>query len=175
MSRIPFIEASFAEPREGRTDIEMRFVDFLRKLPRAPEERQKPTEDPVVTQQLHGPHGDDVVTEEDWKRISHRARRIVERREAASGLAHLKWEDRERIKVLRDGARLVEIRDEHHADELAAQLHAEMPWMGPANTEVWQVMRRSVREGLQGLRLPPLLLDGPAGIARAAGRGGSVR
>ena len=62
---------------------------------------------------------------------------------------------RERLEALRDGVRLAAIPTEHHADELAAALHAEFPWMAPATEAVWQAMRRSVRCGEPGLRLPP--------------------
>lgn len=56
---------------------------------------------------------------------------------------------------------------EHRADELAAALHAEFPWMGRATETVWHAMRRSVRRGDLGLRLPPVLLDGPPGIGKS--------
>lgn len=46
-----------------------------------------------------------------------------------------------------------------------------MAWMAPATEAVWHAMRRSVREGWPGLRLPPILLDGPPGIGIATGRG----
>ncbi|WP_299841911.1 hypothetical protein [uncultured Jannaschia sp.] len=46
---------------------------------------------------------------------------------------------------------------EHLADKIAAALHADMPWMAAATETVWHAMRRSVREGDPGLRLPPLL------------------
>lgn len=94
-------------------------------------------------------------------------RRILERRKAASGLEHLKRDDRDRLEVLKDGAWLISIRNEHHADELAAGLHEDMPWMAPATEVVWRAMRRSVREGWPGLRVPPLLLDGPPGIGKS--------
>ncbi len=106
-----------------------------------------------------GRFGDD-----DESRVKRRVKRLMECRKAASGLEHLKRDDRERLEVLKDGARLIAIRNEHHADELAAALHEDMPWMAPATEMVWHAMRRSVREGWPGLRMPPLLLDGPPGI-----------
>lgn len=80
---------------------------------------------------------------------------------------HLKPAERERLEALRDGVRLAAIPTEHRADELAAALHAEFPWMAPATEAVWQAMRRPVRCGEPGLRLPPLLLDGPPGIGKS--------
>ncbi|WP_343116680.1 AAA family ATPase [Ostreiculturibacter nitratireducens] len=65
------------------------------------------------------------------------------------------------------GPRLIAIPSEQRADELAAELHAEMPWMGPATEAVWHAMRASVRASAPGFRLPPLLLDGPPGIGKS--------
>ncbi|MBK8439819.1 MAG: hypothetical protein IPL38_10105 [Rhodobacter sp.] len=104
---------------------------------------------------------------QDPDRIDRRAKRIIARRQATSALRHPKREDQVRPEVLRDGVRPITIPGERRADELAAALHADMPWMAPATEIVWQAMRRSVREGWSGLRLPPLLLDGPPGIGKS--------
>ncbi len=103
----------------------------------------------------------------DMRRIQRHAKRVLARREAASGRDHLRKEGRERLGVFRDGARLIRIDDEHRADEIAAEIHAVMPWMSPATDLVWHAMRRSVREGWPGLRVPPILLDGPPGIGKS--------
>lgn len=71
------------------------------------------------------------LSREDRARIQRRAKAIVERRKAVSGLDHLKREDYERLEVLRHGARLIVISTEHRADELASALHEDMPWMEP--------------------------------------------
>lgn len=39
--------------------------------------------------------------------------------------------------------------------------------MAPATEVVWHAARRSWREGAPGLRIPPLLLDGPPGIGKS--------
>ncbi|MDQ7777583.1 MAG: AAA family ATPase [Paracoccus aminovorans] len=106
-------------------------------------------------------------SDDDEARIKRRVKRILECRKAASGLEHLKRDDRERLEVLKDGVRLIRIHSEHHADELAAGLHGDMPWMAPATEVVWHAMRRSVREGWPAFRMPPLLLDGPPGIGKS--------
>ncbi|MEH6775191.1 MAG: AAA family ATPase, partial [Cereibacter changlensis] len=80
---------------------------------------------------------------------------------------HLKKEDRDRLEVLARGVPLAVIPSEHRADELAAELHGEFPWLAPATEVVWRAMRRSVREGWPGFRMPPLLLDGPVGIGKS--------
>ncbi|MDF3606668.1 AAA family ATPase [Paracoccus sp. DMF-8] len=106
-------------------------------------------------------------SDNDDARIKRRVKRILERRKAASGLEHLKRDDRERLEVLKDGARLIQISSEHRADEIAAALHEDMPWMAAATEVIWHAMRRSVREGWPGFRMPPLLLDGPPGIGKS--------
>ena len=176
MSHIPFIEARFFDPAETRYTLEERFRRYLLGL-RAGRLRSKRalTEeiddideedddlpsfegDPGVIHKLGG---------QDESRIKRRVKRILECRKAASGLEHLKRDDRERLEVLKDGVRLISIRNEHHADELAAALHEDMPWMAPATEVVWHAARRSWREGAPGLRIPPLQLTGPPGIGKS--------
>ena len=77
-----------------------------------------------------------LLTDGDEARIARRARRHVDRITAATGLAHLDWEQRDRLAVLRDGAAVVGLPTEHRADEITAALHAEMPWMAPATEAV---------------------------------------
>ncbi len=64
------------------------------------------------------------------------------------------------LNALRDGVSVTHIHTKHKADEIAAASHEEMPWMAPATEEVWHGLRRSAREGLQGLRFNPLVLVG---------------
>lgn len=107
----------------------------------------------------------------DWdygKRIEGWAKTISQRHGLAKGFSHLKTADKERLELLRGGVRLAAVSSEHRADELAAALHAEFPWMAQANEAVWNGMRNSVRRGDPGLRLPPMLLDGPPGIGKSA-------
>ena len=58
-------------------------------------------------------------------------------------------------------------RDRARGDEIAAALHAEMPWMAPATEVVWQGLRASVRKELPGLRFDPLVLVGSPGIGKS--------
>ncbi|WP_255469616.1 hypothetical protein [Paracoccus sp. FO-3] len=55
-------------------------------------------------------------SDDDAARIKRRVKRILECRKAASGLEHLKRDDRERLEVLEDGARLIFVPSEHHCD-----------------------------------------------------------
>ena len=72
---------------------------------------------------------------------------------------------RERVSRLIGPVPAIAIASEAQADELAAALHAEMPWMAPATEACWRAMRRSARDGAP-LRIGPLLLDGPPGIGK---------
>jgi hypothetical protein len=165
MSTIAFTEARFFNPLETRYAVERRFSEHLEKL-----RRTRKSASGAGAAQLSDEAGfqlPDLLSDHDDGRIQRRAHRLMERREAATGLSHLKKEDRARLEILRDGVRLIAIASEHRADELAAQLHAEMPWMAAVNEVVWHAMRRSVREGWPGFRAPPLLLDGPPGIGKS--------
>lgn len=101
------------------------------------------------------------------KKIRRRAATLFQRRMTLSGFAHLKPEEIKRLSVLKAGANLTPPGDEAWADEVAAALHAEMPWMAPATEAAWHALRRSAQRGDVGLRLPPLLLNGPAGIGKS--------
>lgn len=108
------------------------------------------------------------LSQAEQRKIDSRAERISDRHSASTGLQHLRMDDMKKLEVLRHGVRLARVASEHQADELAALLHAEFPWMSPATEAVWHGMRRSVKAGDPGLRLPPLLLDGPPGIGKSA-------
>ncbi|WP_417673998.1 AAA family ATPase [Pseudodonghicola sp.] len=176
MPRIPFIHARFPDPKDTERALVERLQDHLRGLR---SQRRRRPEDGADAEPTDAPAGDaykldldrDIwgeLTASDRARIDRRAACLHKARMAATGLAHLKKEDRERLAVLKDGVRLAEIETEHRADELAAALHAEFPWFSAATERVWHAMRRSVREGWPGLRLPPLLLDGAPGIGKSA-------
>ncbi|RQP08207.1 MAG: AAA family ATPase [Paracoccus sp. BP8] len=171
MSTIPFIEALFFDPKEGRIELETRLMRYLRKLrsKRMPPGLLAPPDEADTPGEIPDVDSTGIIrfSDNDDARIKRRVKRILERRKAASGLEHLKRDDRERLEVLKDGARLIQIHSEHHADELAAALHEDMPWMAAATEVIWQAMRRSVREGWPGFRMPPLLLDGPPGIGKS--------
>ena len=170
MSKIPFIHAKFPDS-ESEKGLTIRLEKHLRKL-RAAKPQQDPEDDnfpeslkPYV--QADTKDAGQVITYADNRRIERRAQRLHKARLAASGLGHLKKEDLQRLEALRNGVSLISLPSEHRADELAAELHSEMPWLAPATEIVWHAMRASVREGWPGLRLPPMLLDGPPGIGKS--------
>lgn len=108
-----------------------------------------------------------LVDEGDLRRIKRRAMRLLERVHSTTGMYHLSEENRARLTPLRDGLPITKTHSEHEADEVSASLHAEMPWMGPATEAVWHGLRASAREGLPGVRFPPLVLVGSPGIGKS--------
>ena len=171
MSNIPFIEARFFAANQGRFELETHFKKHLRRLRRRRIPPGFPDPNGIAGDLEDIPDPDPMgitgVSYDEEARIRRRVNLLIERRKVASNLEHLKSDERARLEILRDGARLISIRDEHHADELAAKLHEDMSWMAPATEVIWHAMRRSVREGWPGLRIPPLLLQGPPGISKS--------
>jgi ATP-dependent Lon protease len=110
--------------------------------------------------------GDSLPTKDKLK-IAHRAMSYLERQDAATGMQHLKSDDRTVLRRLKDGVTISRVPTEHDADVLAATLHEEMPWMGPATEHIWHAMRHSVRENHSGFQFAPLLLLGPPGIGKS--------
>ena len=104
----------------------------------------------------------------DERRIGNRAESLVARRERASGLGHLKdREQKDRLRRLTGRVPAVTVSSEHRADEIAASLHEEMPWMAPVTEAAWRALRRSAREGTP-VRFGPMILAGPRGVGKTA-------
>ena len=103
----------------------------------------------------------------DDNKIRRRAKALADRRMRVSGLGHLDKDALEKLRGLSDGVQVVRLPSEHRADEIAATLHDEMPWMAQPTTLAWRAMRESVRSGATALRLPPMLLDGPPGVGKS--------
>ncbi|PRZ45306.1 AAA family ATPase [Tritonibacter scottomollicae] len=164
MTKIKFIDAHFSDPDENEFALKRRFEWHLRKL-RALQDGVSPKVPRDFEDELRW--NEDLIavhlSEKDRNKVLRRARRVMGARAKASGLSHLRSDDRRALEVFRGGAELVGIASEHRADEIAAAIHAEMPWMAAATDFLWKAMRRSVRAGEPGFRLPPVLLDGPPG------------
>lgn len=169
MTCIPFIHTAFPDPNLSKAAIIARLTRHKRALLAVKHGLEKPLgEDGALDEVQWRKVLDDVeVSWSERKTIDRRADAISRRHEAQNGLGHLKSSERDKLEVLREGVQLAAIASEHRADELAAALHAEFPWMAPATEVVWHAMRRSVRSGEPGLRLPPILLDGPPGIGKS--------
>ncbi len=112
-------------------------------------------------------------------RILIRAERLVKARERAAGIGALKREILEPLReALKQGIVLVGPASEHEADELAAALFDELPWMGAAIEPLWRDMRVSAPQGA-GAAFPADPAGGPAGYRQepsgaAAGRAGRI-
>lgn len=99
------------------------------------------------------------------KVIRRRAGLIASAAAKANGLSHLKDDTRKRLLEVPQEYQLAGPMTEHQADEIAAALYAESPWLQEAILLIWQDMRQHAREGL-GLKFRPILLDGPPGIGK---------
>jgi hypothetical protein len=100
------------------------------------------------------------------RRLIRRAQRLVRALERAAGLSHKKELLEPLRESLKHGVALAGPGTEHSADELAAALFDELPWMGAAIEPIWRDMRAAAREGM-GLHVRPILLDGPPGIGKS--------
>lgn len=169
MSRIPFMHTSFPDPNLSKKAITVRLTRHMRAMLAAKQGLKKPLAGDGALNELQWRLLlDDIeVPWSDCKKIEHRADVISRCHDARNGVSHLKPAELEKLGVLRDGVQLAAISSEHRADELAAALHVEFPWMAPATEVVWRAMRRSARSGDPGLRIPPILLDGPPGIGKS--------
>ena len=85
---------------------------------------------------------------------------------AAAGVSHLKREEYDRLEPSLDGMQVTFVNDENWADEVAAKLHADMPWMGPATEYAWHALRLSAQRG-EPVRIRPVILNGPPGIGKS--------
>lgn len=170
MQTFRFINAGFPDPTLSRDQITSRLMAHRRSLLAVKKGWERPLkidgspDEDGWQELLESIH----LTWRDQSKIGRRAEAISQRHAATTGLSHLRKDDAKKLEVLRQGVRLAQVTSEHHADELAAALHLEFPWMAPATETVWHAIRRSVRTGDRGLRMPPMLLDGPPGIGKSA-------
>lgn len=152
-----------SDPDQNANALRERFLTHLVTLRAAkdPELAGKPLHRVVIKCLMRD------LTFDETEKIGRRIERLVKARNEAREDGHLKPDDLRALQPLAEGANLISIPSEHRADEIASELHTDMPWMGPANERVWHAMRSSVREGRIGFRLPPMLLDGPPGIGKS--------
>ncbi|WP_390910999.1 AAA family ATPase [Pseudosulfitobacter sp. SM2401] len=166
-STIPFANIRFFDDVPTVSRLEMRFTKFLRQL------RDRRETERLIEAKAEGGSDETLdlfpsgLSSEDKMRIANRAVNCVDRLDAATGMQHLKTDDRKALRRLKDGVTVSRVPTEHDADVLAATLHEEMPWMGPATEHIWHALRKSVREDLPGFQFAPLLLLGPPGIGKS--------
>ncbi|WP_254696650.1 AAA family ATPase [Phaeobacter inhibens] len=169
MSKIRFIHSKFPDPEMAAPRIEKRLSKHLQRL-----QERKAKQTGETSQEIPEDDASPGQTKSQFylhqarRRVARRAGLISERYRASLPISRLKLEDRKRLEARRDGVQLVQLKSENHADEIAARLHAEFPWLAIATEQVWHSMLSAVRSDTQGLRIRPLLLDGPPGIGKSA-------
>lgn len=165
MPRIQFAKIEFPDPAHSRDAIYKRFKKHAR-------ERAMGRKGICPADQVE-PDVDNLEVFDEWlsfgqlQSIGRRASQAARRYEQASPLFSLKDLERKRILTLSTGVPIIPIPSEHRADEIAAVLHQAFPWMQEANELVWYDMRASAQSESPGLRIPPLLLNGPPGIGKS--------
>ncbi|WP_039019771.1 AAA family ATPase [Halocynthiibacter namhaensis] len=161
---IPFSPIRFLGEIPNVHTIEDRLRLFLRTM------RALRQDDSLTAETLNPhkiPNWRELIERSDRLKIERRAMLYLERLTNKSGMSHLTSENKARLTPLRGGLPVSRIETEHEADEIAAALHAEMPWMARATEEVWHGLRASARDGLLGVRFNPLVLLGPPGIGKS--------
>ncbi|MGP6089557.1 AAA family ATPase [Antarctobacter jejuensis] len=107
------------------------------------------------------------LTYKDEAAIAARVRCLVSKRHRATGTAHLSKDDLARLSPEDASMEAVMAPSEHRADEIAAALHAQMPWMGRATECAWHDLRRAARRGTP-IKIAPMVINGPPGIGKSA-------
>lgn len=161
---IPFSQIKFDDDLPTLQAVEERLTKTLRTIRTDLEQRAEPESS---DRNDNSPSFDDQIRDTDRAKIKRRATLYLVRAHTATGTDHLADTDKVKLAPLRDGLPVARVQTEHEADEIAAALHAEMPWMGPATKEVWHGLRASVRGGRLGLRFNPLVLVGSPGIGKS--------
>lgn len=102
----------------------------------------------------------------DRKTIRRRAEKIVDARRQFGRGTHLSNADKKLLKPALDGVHFLGPKNEHQADEIAATLYEEMPWLQGVINELWLDMRHSMDAFDGGLKLRPTLLVGGPGLGK---------
>ncbi|MDA7421691.1 AAA family ATPase [Tritonibacter multivorans] len=140
--------------------IEKRLETFLA-------QRRFARSDAASDTEFHPAYNLKYLQDRDLLKIRRRAILFCERHKASSGMAHLSEEDQQKLAVLEGGIKTARLVNDHEADEIAAALHQEMPWMADATEHVWNALRSRQNCGGTGMSIPPVLLVGPRGIGKS--------
>lgn len=168
MPRIRFILNELPDPDFEETAIIQRLRSFYSDLQ---EKRQRPDklsedekadhEEFWLQQRIEVPVALDI-------RIRRWATKIRRNHLKKLTPTRLSAEDRLSLQGCRKGADLISLASTHHADEIAAALHMDFPWLSEATTHVWHSLRHNIASGQVGARIAPVLLNGPPGIGKSA-------
>lgn len=115
------------------------------------------------------PLGPDMValSADDVHKIRRRARCLAgDATPGAKHFAGLKKDEIDRIKPVGAGVAAVLTGNADWADQIAADLHEEMPWMARATEHAWHALRLCAQDG-GPIVLRPFLLNGPWGIGKS--------
>ncbi len=101
----------------------------------------------------------------DEERIRARVEKLFSRRAAASGTSHLSKAEIARLQAAWGDIPVAVAKSEAWADEVAAHLHQESPWLASANEVLWHSLRRYARLG-EPIKIAPLIINGPPGVGK---------
>jgi hypothetical protein len=101
----------------------------------------------------------------DEERIRARVEKLFSRRAAASGTSHLSKAEIARLQAAWGDIPVAVAKSEAWADEVAAKLHQESPWLASATEVLWHSLRRSARLGAP-IKISPLIINGPPGVGK---------
>lgn len=171
-TRVAFIDATWPNPDFTASKIAKRLQAFWqamrkRKAGPAPGLKRHPDGTPIM-EEIDAWTDRVIAPPSIIAKTVRRASRLEERHRQRSGVAHLPDKDLAKLEPARLGVDLFRILSEHRADEIAAAVHEEFPWMSEVTDALWHAMRQSVRRGDPGFRHMPYLLVGPPGIGKSS-------
>lgn len=170
MPLIQFLKTPLPKPGRSKQEIEARLRKHL--IKQRASERCPPIAVDHEDENYYDPDIDRIALRElSWRdehRISARAQALSNCATTKSPVNRLKIEDRQRIEALAGGVNVTAPPTEARADEIAAALHAEFPWMQTATETLWHRLRRAAAGGEAGLQIEPILLNGPPAVGKSA-------
>ena len=102
----------------------------------------------------------------DKRRIRDWSDKIAAARTVAAGIAHLNKVELERLQPALQEMELVRCASEGGADEIAARIHTDAPWLAQATEYIWHALRLSARRG-DPVKFQPVIVNGPPGIGKS--------
>ena len=164
MTRVRLLTCSAAEIDPAR--IQERLEKFLIKCREKKLSDERPS-GPQALQTTTVPQDRSVALSlKDKARIRKRATRAAREARKSIHPAHLKTDEADRLSGLLPDVEAVSIATVHRADEIAAAIHEDAPWMAPATEVVWDALRMTAARG-EPVVVPPLILVGDPGLGKS--------